>query len=98
MRDTLENEQSGPEFENGLDAVGIWIKYAGRVMFERSKAPDTPEDRMFKPGPLFSGPSKYCLERWTFWKERLGQITTQGETTSRAQETRKAMEEIESRQ
>ncbi|KAI9044173.1 DUF3632 domain-containing protein [Aspergillus affinis] len=96
MRDILENEISGPEFENGIEAVAVWIKYAGKLIYETSKAVELPEERMFKPGPLYSGPSKYCLERWVFWKDRLGVIGVQGgETATRAQETKRIMEEIE---
>lgn len=30
--------------------------------------PISPEDNLFKPGPLFSGPM-FGLERWEFWHE-----------------------------
>ncbi|KAH8432068.1 DUF3632 domain-containing protein [Aspergillus melleus] len=96
MRDILENEISGPELENGIETVAVWIKYAGKLIYETSKASEQPEVRMFQPGPLYSGPSKYCPERWVFWKDRLGIIGVQGgETASRAQETKRIMEEFE---
>ncbi|KAK1145129.1 hypothetical protein N8T08_004562 [Aspergillus melleus] len=99
MRDILENEISGPELENGIETVAVWIKYAGKLIYEASKAIEQPEERMFQPGPLYSGPSKYCPERWVFWKDRLGIIGVQGgETANRAQETKRIMEEFEGSQ
>ncbi|PLB45052.1 hypothetical protein P170DRAFT_513123 [Aspergillus steynii IBT 23096] len=96
IRDVLEEETSGPEYEAGIDAVAVWIKYAGKQIYETSQTSDKPEERMFKPGSLYSGPSKYCVERWAFWKDRLDQLgALGGETAGRAQETKRIMEEIE---
>ena len=95
LADTLEDETAVLDVE--MIVVRGWVENAGQVMFEMCEkglqhyrlrnAKESGEDGGKRERELWRGEGGASLKRWTFWKERLGQI---GEDTGLAEETREA--------
>ncbi|THC99815.1 hypothetical protein EYZ11_000745 [Aspergillus tanneri] len=93
-------EQNPPEAELGtyVNAAAEWIKYSGKVLFDMAEASGGEnEDRILSAGALYLGPSKLCLERWAFWKQRLNRISeVPGQIGYTSEEAKRIMDEIDS--
>ncbi|KAM4062967.1 hypothetical protein HRG_010470 [Hirsutella rhossiliensis] len=79
-----------------------WIMHAGEALHEQglqTQSLDDMEKRALKPGKLFSSQtSGLSNERWTFWRERLGEVGAgagSGELKERAQKAVDKMEGLE---
>ena len=104
MRGTLETEISAEKLDKLLPASVMWILYNGTQLYE-SKEEWPAGPTVGNPaggGPLWSGNSGFCKERWILWKTRFEAIaqredTTNEETKGFAADAVKAMDAIEHR-
>ncbi len=77
MRETLETDSKAETLERLLPASAMWILYAGRQLYHSQQEwPASPtEGNPAGGGPLWTGKSGFCKQRWTFWKTRFEAIT-----------------------
>ncbi|KAI9763504.1 MAG: hypothetical protein M1840_000457 [Geoglossum simile] len=78
LRHGLEEEMSpGPSTDSRVAAAGEWIIQSGQDLLRRcllNSALNEAEARSYSAGALYAGNPGLCLERWGFWKRRLGEM------------------------
>ncbi|KAK3344875.1 hypothetical protein B0H65DRAFT_464783 [Neurospora tetraspora] len=105
LRDGLEEsleELSQEGKDTRVVVATLWIKHAGKFIWEHSLA-GKPEDldetdsRMLRAGELYQGQPGYSRDRWDFWKKRLGELRSQVSNlrSSAIEEAIGAMTELE---
>ncbi|KAG2420008.1 hypothetical protein HFD88_004805 [Aspergillus terreus] len=80
LRAALEEEISGHKVECDVKAAAQWIVRCGSTIFRHTAT--AIETKSFRGGSLYSGPSCISMERWTFWKQRFGEISASEESLS----------------
>lgn len=101
MRETLETDNRAETLEKILPASAMWVVYAGRQLHDSEQGwPAHPlRGNPAKGGPLWSGKSGFCKERWTLWKTMFKSITRRSDTNQAtrgfAADAIKAMDAIE---
>ena len=78
LRHGLEEEMNpGPSTDNRVAVASEWVIQSGPDLLRRcllSSVLDEAETRSYSAGALYAGHPGLCLERWGFWKRRLGEI------------------------
>ena len=67
----------GPSTDNRVAVASEWVIQSGPDLLRRcllSSVLDEAETRSYSAGALYAGHPGLCLERWGFWKRRLGEI------------------------
>ena len=70
LRDTVETEVTAAKLDALLPASAMWIEYSGRKLYESDEEwPVSPtQGNPAGGGPLWTGKSGVCKERWRLWK------------------------------
>lgn len=66
--------KQGPRLEAYVPLAGIWILFAGNVIFGHCCTPRTVESGDRGRNRNWKGPNGFSIERWNFWKKRFGEI------------------------
>jgi hypothetical protein len=98
FREALEGsaDQEAGQLDGLIPAAAAWIQVLGAEIYGWT------EDfgRKGKGGPLWSGKEGFCVERWQFWRERLGEMAKKEQfddkTRSAAVDAGQMMQRIES--
>ncbi|KAK0639676.1 hypothetical protein B0T16DRAFT_423561 [Cercophora newfieldiana] len=86
LEDDLSEEAKGDctpaeAVDNRVAVASEWLIHAGPALLKLSLLEDQELDdalrRSYRPGVLFSGNPGFNLERWGFWKRRLGELRSE---------------------
>ncbi|GES64670.1 hypothetical protein ATEIFO6365_0009015900 [Aspergillus terreus] len=78
LRSALEEELPGRKLECDVKAAAQWIVRCGSTIFRHTAT--AIETKSFRGGSLYNGPPCISMERWTFWKQRFGEISASEES------------------
>lgn len=106
----LEEEEAEADVLNlKLQVTCDWLIHGGESLLRWAHGNDGTEDfdaedevNYFDGGELYDGPPIMCLERWAFWRERLGEALEEDddvseETRQKVLETVQTMKDLEAR-
>lgn len=87
--------------DTAVSVASQWIRWAGKPILQACLFPpstDEAEKRCLSAGDLYPGLPAFCLERWGFWKRRLGQLqdTISPDAATLARKAIEAMDTLES--
>lgn len=93
MRDALETpvEDIKPEFrDQTLRAAAIWAEFCGEYLhgMEKIWESNLSKGDVARGGPLYSGPTGFCRERWELWRHRFDVLSREEKLEEK---TRQAM-------
>jgi len=106
MRDALETpaaQTRNKTLDGHVQAACAWIQHAGEFLYqcEESWEKDPRKGDPAKGGPLWEGKSGFCRERWSLWRERMGELGKekgcQDETREAAKRAAERMGQLEER-
>ena len=106
MRAALEEELHVDELWMNVPVAAVWVFYAGEWIFQNQRewgsAPEggvPGHQGVAHGGTLWQGNTAFCIERWIFWRQRLGAIVDREDvdedTRSWAERAKRKMEETE---
>ncbi len=73
LRHTLEEERREGEVDDNLPAAAMWMVYAGRLLYHNAAKENRRRTETHRPDVRYlrKFDTRFCKERWGFWKERL---------------------------
>jgi hypothetical protein len=80
LRDALEDDLPQEQIVRDcyISVVSEWITHAGQTIYRQLSDKELSEQqkRVTRGGKLYHGKAGLCIERWEFWKQRVGEIST----------------------
>jgi hypothetical protein len=80
LRDALEDDLPQEQIVRDcyISVVSEWITHAGQTIYRQLSDKELSEQqkRVTRGGKLYHGKAGLCAERWEFWKQRVGEIST----------------------
>ena len=76
-----------------MPLAGIWILLCGNVIFAHCRNPGTPLANFNDVGKNWKGVNGFSIERWIFWKKRLGEIKCHDQASEKTKELAAEVEE-----
>ncbi len=73
LRHTLEEERRDGEVDGNLPAAAMWMVYTGRLLYHNAAKENAWSAERHRPDVQYlrKFDTRFCEERWGFWKERL---------------------------
>ena len=98
MRDALETPAAQTEdrtLDGHVQAACAWVEHAGEFLYQcqESWEKDPLKGDPAKGGPLWEGKSGFCRERWSLWRERMGELSKEKDLQVETREAAKGAAE-----